>query len=61
MFPELVNKLRRFFRRTIIAREKPHSKQHSGDLQLHTIIRSLEPRDYNKILRRLSGATDSDS
>ena len=59
-FPELVNKLRRFLCRTIIARDKPHSKQHSGDPQLHTIIGSYGPKDYNNILRRFSGATDSE-
>ena len=59
-FPEL-NKLRRFLCRTIIAREKPHSKQHSGDPQLHTIIGSYGTRDYNNILCRFSGAADSDS
>ena len=50
-----------FLCRTIIAREKPHSNQHSGDLQLHTIIGSYGPRDFNNILRRFSGSTDSDS
>ena len=59
-FPEL-NKLRRFLCRTIIARDKPHSKQHSGDPQLHTIIGSYGPKDHNNILRRFSGATVSDS
>ena len=59
-FPEL-NKLRRFLCRTIIAREKPHSNQHSGDPQLHTFIGSYGPRDYNNILLRFSGTTDSDS
>ena len=59
-FPEL-NEIRRFLCWAIIARDKPHSKQHSNHTQLNTIIGSYGPGDDNNILRRFSGATDSDS
>ena len=59
-FPEL-NKRRSSLCRTIIARDKSHSKQHSDNPQLQTIIGCYGPRDHNNILRRFSGATVSDS